>query len=195
MNCLGTPPVTCWGGRFIFFQSAYTQIRQVNQSTFRVNTLKLWPRLKPNQTSQHLESTRGLYSSLLRETCKFILKKISPFYKKKCIWPIYKKKKPLISAFIKNSIFVLKNKDPWCQHFESIQWATCLRKLKQEKRKIKLGCPLWVVCGHTCFEVKKRSRLDQLGPILLLLIPLSLNLLYFPLCSTGGLLVTRLPSG
>ena len=30
---------------------------------------------------------------------------------------------------------------------------------------------------------------------LLLLIPLSRNLLYFPLCSIGGLLDTRLPSG
>ena len=176
------------------FDPGYTQIRQVNQSTFRVNTLKLWPKLKPNQTSQHLESTRGSLFFVINGDLQIYFKKISPFYKKNAYGPFIKKMKPLISAFIKNSIF-LKSTDPWCQHFESIPWATCLRKLKQEKRKMMLGCPLWLVCGHTCFEVKKRSRLDQLGPILLLLIPLSLNLLYFPLCSTGGLLVTRLSSG
>ena len=93
------------------FDPGYTQIRQVNQSTFRVNTLKLWPRLKPNQTSQHLESTRGLYSSLLRETCKFILKKLAPFIKKMHMAHLKKKTKPLISAVIKNSIF-LKSTEP-----------------------------------------------------------------------------------
>ena len=36
--------------------------------------------------------------------------------------------------------------------------------------------------------------IELLLKILLLLIPLSLNLLYFPLCSTGGLLVARVPT-
>ena len=54
----------------------------------------------------------------------------------------------------------------------------------------------------TCFDLfcfkntfVKCYLIQLLLKILLLLIPLSLNLLYFPLCSTGGLLVTRLPSG